>query len=144
MPQLTNPGLVPDSQSREASTKVIENTPNVVSKATTTSPSAALMVQADVWLQNQTLVPTANFGCWRPKPADAIFNATTLPGASAADITQAKNLYAMLTGRITQLAGDARINPAGDAYVPLGLSRAEGRMREFNFFVADSWHATSR
>ena len=23
--------------------------------------------------------------------------------------------------------------------MPLGLSRAEGRMREFNFFVADSW-----
>ena len=77
--------------------------------------------------------------CWRRKPADGIFNATTLPGASAADITQAKNLYAMLTGRITSLAGDARINPAGDQYVPLGLSRAEGRMREFNFFVADSW-----
>ena len=102
------------------------------------------MVQADVWLQNQTLVPTANFGLLATEPADAIFNATTLPGASAADITQAKNLYAMLTGRITQLAGDARINEAGDTYVPLGLSRAAGRMREFNFFVADSWHATNR
>ena len=102
------------------------------------------MVQADVWLQNQTLVPTANFGLLATEPADAIFNATTLPGASAADITQAKNLYAMLTGRVTQLAGDARINEAGDTYVPLGLSRAAGRMREFNFFVADSWHATNR
>jgi len=45
----------------------------------------------------------------------------------------------MLTGRITSLAGDARINPAGDQYVPLGLSRAAGRMREFNLYVADSW-----
>ena len=59
------------------------------------------MVQADVWLANQTLVPTANFGINTSEAADAIFNATTLPGASAADITQAKNLYAMLTGRIT-------------------------------------------
>jgi len=99
----------------------------------------ATMVQADVWLQNQTLVPTANFGLLATEAADGIFNAATLPGASAADITQAKNLYAMLTGRITSLAGDARINPAGDQYVPLGLSRAEGRMREFNVYVADSW-----
>ncbi len=141
--QLTNPGLNSGQSSREASTKVIENTMNW-SKGTHNLTFGGLMVQADVWLQNQTLVPTANFGLLATEPADAIFNATTLPGASATDITQAKNLYAMLTGRITQLAGDARINPAGDEYVPLGLSRAEGRMREFNFFVADSWHATSR
>ena len=63
------------------------------------------------------------------------------PGASANDITQAKSLYAMLTGRVTSLAGDARITPAGDSYVPLGLSRAQGRMREFDFFAADSWRA---
>ena len=97
------------------------------------------MVQANVWLQNQTLVPTANFGLLATEAADGIFNATTLPGASATDITLAKNLYAMLTGRITSLAGDARITPAGDSYVPLGLSRAEGRMREFDFYAADSW-----
>jgi hypothetical protein len=141
--QLTNPGLNSGQSSREASTKVIENTTNW-SKGSHNVSFGGVMVQADVWLQNQTLVPTANFGLLATEPADAIFNATTLPGASATDITQAKNLYAMLTGRITQLAGDARINPAGDTYVPLGLSRAEGRMREFNFFVADSWHATSR
>ena len=55
-----------------------------------------------------------------------MFNATTFPGASATDITQAKNLYAMLTGRISSLTGDARITPEGDQYVPLGLSRAAG------------------
>jgi hypothetical protein len=140
---LTNPGLGSGQSSREASTRVIENTTNW-SKGSHNVTFGALMVQGMVWLQNQTLVPTANFGLLATEPADAIFNATTLPGASAADITQAKNLYAMLTGRVTSLAGDARINPAGDKYVPLGLSRAEGQMREFNFFAADSWHATSR
>lgn len=141
--QLTNPGLGSGQSSREASTKVIENTTNW-SKGSHNVTFGGLMVQGDVWLQNQTLVPTANFGLLATEAADAIFNATTLPGASATDITQAKNLYAMLTGRVTSLAGDARINPAGDSYVPLGKSRAEGRMREFDFFVADSWHATSR
>src|SRR4030095_15177257 len=121
---LTNPGLGSGQSSREASTRVIENTTNW-SKGSHNVTFGALMVQGMVWLQNQTLVPTANFGLLATEPADAIFNATTLPGASAADITQAKNLYAMLTGRVTSLAGDARINPAGDKYVPLGLSRAE-------------------
>ncbi len=51
----------------------------------------------------------------------------------------AQNLYAMLTGRISSLTGDARITPDGAQYVSLGLSRAEGRMREFDFFAADSW-----
>ena len=50
----------------------------------------------------------------------------------------------MLTGRITSITADARINEAGDTYVPLGKSRAAGRMREFDFFFADTWRATNR
>ncbi len=139
--QLTNPGLNSTQQSREASTRVIENIATWL-KGKHNVSFGGTMVQADVWLENQTLVPTANFGLLATEPADAMFNAATLPGASATDITQAKNLYAMLTGRVTQLAGDARINAAGDHYVPLGLSRAEGRMREVNVFVADSWRVS--
>ncbi len=90
------------------------------------------MIQADVWLENQTLVPTVGFGLVSTEPATAMFNAANFPGASAADIAQAQNLYAILTGRVTSLTGDARINESGDAYVPLGKSRAAGRMREFD------------
>ena len=135
---LTNWSLGSGQSSREASTKVLENTTTWL-KGNHNLQFGAVMVQADVWLQNQTLVPTANFGINTSEAADAIFNATTLPGASAADITQAKNLYAMLTGRLLTLTGDARINAGGDTYNQLGLSRAEGRMREFNFFASDSW-----
>jgi hypothetical protein len=136
--QLTNWSLAATPSSREASTRVVENTTTLL-KGNHNIQFGATMVQADVWLQNQTLVPTASFGLNTSEAADAIFNATTLPGASAADITQAKNLYAMLTGRITTLVGDARINAGGDAYNLLGASRAEGRMREFNVFLSDSW-----
>ncbi|HEX8029339.1 MAG TPA: hypothetical protein VF491_12790, partial [Vicinamibacterales bacterium] len=135
---LTNPSLAATPSAREASTKVLENTTTWL-KGNHNVQFGGTLVQADVWLENSTLVPTANFGINTSEAADAIFNATTLPGASAADITQAKNLYAMLTGRITTLTGDAKINAAGDTYVPLGTSRAAGRMREFNFFVSDSW-----
>jgi len=139
--QLTNWSLGSGVSSREASTKVIENTTTWL-KGNHNMQFGATMVQADVWLANQTLVPTANFGINPTEAADAIFNATTLPGASAADITQAKNLYAMLTGRILTLTGDARINAEGDTYNLLGASKAEGRMREFNVFLSDSWHAS--
>lgn len=138
---LTNWSLGAGQSSREASTRVVENTTTWL-KGNHNMQFGATMVQAMVWLANQTLVPTANFDIVAGEPADAIFNATTLPGASTTDITQAKRLYAMLTGRISSLAGDARINAAGDAYNLLGKSRAEGQMREFNVFVSDSWRAT--
>ena len=139
--QLTNWSLGSGQSSREASTTVVENTTTWL-KGHHNVQLGAVMVQADVWLQNQTLVPTANFDIISGEAADAIFNATTLPGAAAADITQAKRLYAMLTGRISSLTGDARINAGGDTYNMLGKSRAEGRMREFNFFVSDSWRVS--
>ena len=140
--QLTNWSLNSTQSSREASTKVLENTTTWL-KGNHNIQFGTTMVQADVWLQNQTLAPTAEFDLIAGlDPADAIFNATTLPGASATDITQAKRLYALLTGRLSRLTGDARINAGGDAYNLLGLSRAEGRMREFNVFVSDSWRAT--
>lgn len=135
---LTNPSLGATPSSREASTKVIENTTTWL-KGNHNMQFGATMVQADVWLQNQTLVPTANFGVNTSEAAAGMFNATTMPGSSAADQTQAQNLYAMLTGRLLTLTGDARINASGDKYNQLGVSRAEGRMREFNFYVSDSW-----
>src|SRR5204862_2168179 len=101
------------------------------------------MVQADVWLKNQTLIPTVNFGILTSEPAAAMFTAANFPGASSTDLTNAQNLYAMLTGRVTQVQGDARITPSGDQYVPLGQSIAQGRMRELDFYVADAWRATS-
>src|SRR4051812_3952500 len=127
---------------REASTMVVEDTATWLRGKHTVNFGGSL-VQADVWLDSQTLVPTVGFGLISTEPAVAMFNATNFPGAATADITQAQNLYAMVTGRINSIAANARINEAGDAYVPLGKSRAQGRMREFDFFAADTWRATS-
>jgi hypothetical protein len=137
---LTNPGLGNTQSSREAGTKVIEDTATWL-KGRHNVTIGGSMVQADVWLQNQTLVPAVTFGLITSEPAFSMFSAANFPGASATDLTNATNLYAMLTGRITAINGEARINPAGDSYVPLGMSRAAGRMREFDFFAADSWRA---
>jgi hypothetical protein len=138
---LTNPGLGNGQSSREASTTVIEDTATWI-KGKHNVTFGGSMVQADVWLQNQTLVPTVTFGLIGSESANSMFSAANFPGASTTDLQNATSLYAMLTGRIASIQGDARINPAGDAYVPLGLSKAEGRMREFDFFAADSWRVT--
>ena len=138
---LTNPGLGSGQSSREAGTKVIEDTATWL-KGKHSVTFGGSMVQADVWLQNQTLVPTVTFGVLASEAAAGLFTTANFPGASTTDLAQAQNLYAMLTGRVTSVAGDARITASGDSYVPLGLSRAEGRMREFDVFAADSWRVS--
>src|SRR5215472_1544903 len=130
------------NSSREASTKVIEDTATWL-KGKHNIQFGGSLVQADVWLQNQTIVPSITFGVQNTEAAAAMFTTANFPGASASDLTNAQNLYAMLTGRITQIAADARIKETGDQYVTLGSSRAAGRMREFDFYASDQWRATN-
>jgi carboxypeptidase family protein len=142
---LTNPGLGNNQTSREASTKVIEDNATWI-RGKHSFSFGGTMLQADVWLASQNLVPTINFtagsGLIAGDPATGMFSAANFPGASATDITQAQNLYAILTGRISSITGNAALNEAGDTYVPLGKSLAAGRMREFDFYAADSWRAS--
>jgi hypothetical protein len=148
--RLTNPntgntatsGGAANGSSREASTWVLEDTATWL-KGKHSVTFGGSLVQADVWIQNQNLIPTATFGVQATEAAASMFTAANFPGASTADLTNAQNLYAMLTGRVTSLTGDARINASGDEYVPLGESRAQGRLREFDFYASDAWRATS-
>src|SRR5262245_19188329 len=148
--RLTNPntgntatnGGGANGSSREASTWVVEDTATWV-RGKHSVTFGGSMLQADVWLKNQTLIPTATFGVLATESATQMFAAANFPGASQADITQAQNLYAMLTWRITSLTGTARINEAGDTFVPLGESKAQGRMREFDFYAADQWRLST-
>lgn len=130
------------NSAREASTKVIEDVATWLHGKHSVQFGGSL-VQADVWLDSTTIVPSITFGVQSTEAASAMFSAANFPGASAQDLTNAQGLYAMLTGRVTQIASEARINEAGDTYVPLGTSHAAGRMREFDFYGADQWHATN-
>ncbi|PYR33840.1 MAG: hypothetical protein DMF93_24410, partial [Acidobacteria bacterium] len=148
--RLTNPntgntstnGGGANGQSREASTWVAEDTATFI-RGKHSVTFGGSMVQADVWIKQQTIVPTATFGVLATESASQMFTGANFPGASQADITQAQNLYAMLTGRINSLTGTARINPDGSEYVPLGESTAQGRMRELDFYAADQWRAST-
>ncbi len=97
------------------------------------------MTQYDIWAKNSMLVPQLRFSVLSSDPASPMFSAANFPGASAANITAASNLYALLTGRINQIAGDARINESTGEYEWVGVGRQSGRMREGGLFIQDSW-----
>jgi hypothetical protein len=88
----------------------------------------------------QTLVPTVNFGVDTNDPANAMFNnPANFPGASGADINNAKGIYAVLTGRVTAINANARLVEETGKYVYLGNAFERSRQKELGIFAQDSW-----
>ncbi len=54
-------------------------------------------------------------------PANAMFTVGNFPGASAAQLTAARNTYAVLTGRVTEVRSQAVLDASGK-YVELAPS----------------------
>ena len=69
-----------------------------------------------LWAYNQTAVPTIAFGLATGDPAAAMFTTANFPGASGTDLTNAQNLYAILTGRVSS---DHRQRPAERGHRPV-------------------------
>lgn len=135
---ITNAASGPTGQAREASTNLIENTLNWLKGAHSLTIGGS-WTEVDLWLENQNLVPTINFGVVSGDPADALFTAANFPGSSATQRTDAADLYAVLTGRVSSITGVARLDPQSDEYVYSGKSLQRARMREVGLFVSDTW-----
>src|SRR5262249_39567524 len=90
----------------------------------------------------QNVVPTLTFGVVNNDPANGLFTTANLPGATDAQITAAKSLYAILTGRISSIAANAALNDKTKQYHYLGAQVRRGRQREWGFLGKDSWRAT--
>jgi carboxypeptidase family protein/TonB-dependent receptor-like protein len=135
---VANAGVTPTPNSREATTKNIEDTLSWVRGSHSMSFGGAF-TQADLWVKSQTLVPTINFGLASGDPAESLFTVANFPGASNAQLTNARNLYAVLTGRALSITGNARLNDATGRYEYLGLGVQRGRMRQLGFFAQDQW-----
>ncbi|MFM8534958.1 MAG: carboxypeptidase regulatory-like domain-containing protein, partial [Acidimicrobiia bacterium] len=103
---LTNAGPTPAPQSRNATSFVIGDTLTYLRGAHSLSLGGSF-TQYDIWAINSMLVPQLRFSVLSSDPASPMFSAANFPGASAANITAASNLYALLTGRINQISGDA-------------------------------------
>ncbi|MGE0129161.1 MAG: carboxypeptidase regulatory-like domain-containing protein [Blastocatellales bacterium] len=95
--------------------------------------------QINFWGENQTLVPSITFGINTNDPAIAMFTQANFPGAAAADITRAANIYAVLTGHVTAINANARLNEETGKYDYLGKLTQRYRQREMGFFAQDTW-----
>ncbi len=87
------------------------------------------------------IVPTVSFGLDATDSAFNIFSggATgTLPNASAAQLTEARNLYATLIGRVTGYTATAYLGSDGK-YSLNGQQTQTSKQRTYGLYVQDSW-----
>jgi hypothetical protein len=75
-------------------------------------------------------------------PANSMFNTTNFPGASGGELNDARAIYAMMTGRISSISGQAALDPDTNKYVAFGPRRREGRIDVYSAFAQDSWRMT--
>jgi hypothetical protein len=78
-----------------------------------------------------------NFGIAEGDPAEAMFVSGNFPGASAADLATAAQLYATLTGRVTAVDRAAFLNDG--RYELHGGQILKFRQRQYSLFAQDSW-----
>ncbi len=84
------------------------------------------------------VIPRISFGIQSTDPALAMFNSTNFPGSSSSDQTNAQNLYALLTGRVSSITRSVVLGEQTKTYGP---SPTVGRLRqrEFGAYVQDTW-----
>jgi len=75
-------------------------------------------------------------------PAVPLFNTTNFPGASSGQLTDARALYALLTGRVGGVTGQAALDPETNEYTAFGTRVREGKIGVYGAFLQDSWKIT--
>ncbi|MCG3146409.1 MAG: hypothetical protein HONDAALG_04472 [Gammaproteobacteria bacterium] len=133
------PGTANGPQRRNAPTWQFNNTLNWT-RGTHSMSYGYSFTQVNFWGKNQTLAPSITFGIDTNDPANAMFTTANFPGAATADLTRARNIYAVLTGHVTAINGNARLDDNGK-YVYLGELTQKFRQREMGFFAQDAWRA---
>ena len=89
-----------------------------------------------------TTVPRVDLGVQASAdPADAMFSTANFDGASTGNLNDARGLYALLTGRVTAIVGNARLNENNE-YQYIGPTSDRLRVNEFGAYVQDSWRVT--
>ncbi len=88
------------------------------------------------------VAPTAFFGIQGGDPAEDLFfgddAATAFPGANANQLNEAAQIYALLTGRITNLTRTAFFDENGK-YSLQGQRTSRFRQRQYGLFAQDAW-----
>jgi Carboxypeptidase regulatory-like domain/TonB-dependent Receptor Plug Domain len=135
---LTNAGAAPAPQSRNATDLTAEDTITWL-RGSHSFTMGGSFSQYAIWMKNSSLVPQITTGLITTDPANGLFTVANFPGASTANLTAAGNLYAFLTGRVSQISADARLDEGTGKYVYEGVGLQRGRLREFGGYAADQW-----
>ncbi|HUQ86545.1 MAG TPA: TonB-dependent receptor, partial [Vicinamibacterales bacterium] len=97
------------------------------------------------WDDSQQLTTGIDIGFDQTNdPAAGLFTTTNFAGASAAQLTDARELYALLTGRVIAVTGLAALDPETNKYVNFGKRRRAGKLDVFSGFIQDSWRTTPK
>ncbi|HXI89728.1 MAG TPA: carboxypeptidase regulatory-like domain-containing protein [Blastocatellia bacterium] len=86
------------------------------------------------------VVPQIVFGVDANDPVVNVFSSTNLPGSSSAQRTQAQQLYALVTGRISAINRSASLNEATRAYDFIPFTE-RNHQNEFAYYAQDTWKA---
>src|SRR5262245_436448 len=137
---LTNAGSNSTNSSRDADNYSFENTLNW-QKGSHTFNFGGNYTNFEAWLNNQQLLPELRFGVVQGDPAESMFNTNNFPGASNTVLTAARNYYAIMTGRVSEVRGIARLDESSGQYEYLGLGTQRAQQREVGLWLQDSWRA---
>jgi Carboxypeptidase regulatory-like domain/TonB dependent receptor len=72
-------------------------------------------------------------------PAAGMFNTSSFPGASSAQLDAARATYAVLTGRVASVTSQAVLSGSTGTYEELAPSTLEGGIKVFGLFAQDTW-----
>ena len=89
-----------------------------------------------------TAVPLASTGIGATDPANALFSATNFPSINSSDLGNAGALYALLTGRLSGVAGVVNVDEKSHAYQPYAPLVRRELQKQGSFFATDSWRLT--
>lgn len=135
---ITNAHSTGSTSAREAGTFIIENTLNWL-KGSHNIQIGGSFTNAFAWVENRQHVPTIAFGVDANDPANAMFTTANFPNASTAQLNDARELYATLVGRVSSIGGELRLDEDSNEYQYLGLGVQRSNLRDWGFFIADTW-----
>jgi hypothetical protein len=104
--------------------------------------------QVNYWsgTANNSLIPQVTLGNASGDPdntgATSLFTTGNFPGASSTQLSDAANLYAILTGRVASIATSQVLNETTKTYGP-NYTVDRDRQREFSLFAQDTWKVDS-
>jgi Carboxypeptidase regulatory-like domain len=138
----THPTYNTNPQPRNTTTWSVDNTLNWLRGAHSVSMGGGY---AGVFNRQNSynVVPSISLGFdTNTDPAAAMFNTTNFTSATAAQLNEARALYAILTGRVLSIPGTARLDSATGKYVYNGDLARKSRQSSFAAFLSDQWRAT--